>query len=115
MVMIVALIIPVMKCPICTNTNLITSDRTGVEIEYCPQCRGVWLNRDEWDKIIAQLASGKNDETLQEQRNAEIQQSDEFDPEDAYNHGSSDFYSRGFKNKKKKKDTNLGDVFIENQ
>jgi Zn-finger nucleic acid-binding protein len=40
-----------MKCPI-DNTELVISSRDGVEIDYCPQCRGVWLDRGELDKII---------------------------------------------------------------
>jgi len=41
-----------MKCPICTTTDLMMTDRQGIEIDYCPQCRGVWLDRGELDKII---------------------------------------------------------------
>ena len=41
-----------MKCPVCTNTDLLMSERFGIEIDYCPQCRGVWLDRGELDKII---------------------------------------------------------------
>ena len=41
-----------MKCPICTSENLVLSERQGIEIDYCPQCRGVWLDRGELDKII---------------------------------------------------------------
>lgn len=41
-----------MKCPVCKDVNLAMSDRQGVEIDYCPQCRGVWLDRGELDKII---------------------------------------------------------------
>ena len=40
-----------MKCPI-DGTTLVIADRSGVEIDYCPQCRGVWLDRGELDKII---------------------------------------------------------------
>jgi Zn-finger nucleic acid-binding protein len=40
-----------MKCPI-DSTDLTISDRQGVEIDFCPQCRGVWLDRGELDKII---------------------------------------------------------------
>lgn len=40
-----------MKCPI-DNSNLVMTDRSGVEIDYCPECRGVWLDRGELDKII---------------------------------------------------------------
>lgn len=40
-----------MPCPVCA-VPLAMSDRQGVEIDYCPQCRGVWLDRGELDKII---------------------------------------------------------------
>ena len=41
-----------MKCPVCTGTDLNMTERQGVEIDYCPECRGVWLDRGELDKII---------------------------------------------------------------
>lgn len=40
-----------MNCPSC-GTNLSISDRSGIEVDYCPNCRGVWLDRGELDKII---------------------------------------------------------------
>lgn len=40
-----------MPCPVC-RVPLAMSDRQGIEIDYCPQCRGVWLDRGELDKII---------------------------------------------------------------
>jgi Zn-finger nucleic acid-binding protein len=44
-----------MQCPHC-RVNLIMSDRQGIEIDYCPRCRGVWLDRGELDKIIERAA-----------------------------------------------------------
>jgi len=44
-----------MKCPV-DGTTLVIADRSGVEIDYCPQCRGVWLDRGELDKIIDRSA-----------------------------------------------------------
>ncbi len=44
-----------MLCPIC-KISLTMSDRQGIEIDYCPQCRGVWLDRGELDKIIERSA-----------------------------------------------------------
>lgn len=41
-----------MKCPVCPATDLVMTDRQGVEIDYCPQCRGVWLDRGELDKLM---------------------------------------------------------------
>ncbi|MBY0469754.1 zf-TFIIB domain-containing protein [bacterium] len=41
-----------MKCPNCKESKLVMSERKGVEIDYCPDCRGVWLDRGELDKIL---------------------------------------------------------------
>ncbi len=40
-----------MDCPIC-NIPLAMSDKQGIEIDYCPKCRGIWLDRGELEKII---------------------------------------------------------------
>ncbi len=40
-----------MICPIC-NVDLLMTDRQGIEIDYCPKCRGIWLDRGELEKII---------------------------------------------------------------
>jgi len=44
-----------MQCPT-DGTTLVMSERSGIEIDYCPQCRGVWLDRGELDKIIERSA-----------------------------------------------------------
>jgi uncharacterized protein len=45
-----------MKCPVC-DVPLSISSREGVEIDFCPQCRGVWLDRGELDKVIERAAA----------------------------------------------------------
>src|SRR3954468_10368903 len=47
-----------MKCPT-DNATLVMSERNGIEIDYCPQCRGVWLDRGELDKIIERTAGAR--------------------------------------------------------
>lgn len=44
-----------MNCPV-DGTQLVLSERSGIEIDYCPQCRGVWLDRGELDKILDRAA-----------------------------------------------------------
>jgi Zn-finger nucleic acid-binding protein len=44
-----------MNCPSCLTT-LQLAERQGVEIDYCPKCRGVWLDRGELDKIVDRMA-----------------------------------------------------------
>ncbi len=46
-----------MYCPVCREVQLVMSDRQGIEIDYCPQCRGVWLDRGELDKLIDRSAT----------------------------------------------------------
>ena len=46
-----------MKCPTCPEVTLVMADRQGIEIDYCPQCRGVWLDRGELDKLIEKSTS----------------------------------------------------------
>lgn len=46
-----------MKCPTCADQVLVMTERSGVEIDYCPACRGVWLDRGELDKILERAAT----------------------------------------------------------
>ncbi len=45
-----------MTCPVC-HVDLVMSERHGVEIDYCPKCRGIWLDRGELDKIVEKAAA----------------------------------------------------------
>ncbi|MBB3257043.1 hypothetical protein F4827_001845 [Paraburkholderia bannensis] len=48
-----------MKCPNCPDVPLAIAERHGVELDYCPQCRGVWLDRGELDRLIERAAQGQ--------------------------------------------------------
>ena len=58
-----------MRCPV-DNETLVMADRSGVEIDYCPKCRGVWLDRGELDKIIDRAAGGSMPEPAMQPRPA---------------------------------------------
>jgi uncharacterized protein len=45
-----------MKCPLC-NVDLLITERQNIEVDYCPSCRGVWLDRGELDKIVERSMS----------------------------------------------------------
>jgi Zn-finger nucleic acid-binding protein len=68
-----------MKCPKC-QSDLMISDRQGIEIDFCPQCRGVWLDRGELDKII--------------ERGARYRDDDDDDDRDSWRSGDRDDYPR---------------------
>lgn len=86
-----------MKCPKCEIVELTMADRSGVEIDYCTACRGVWLDRGELDKIIerAALQFGAPDrgpEPAPPQNEREYDRSrrwrdDDDDDDDDYRHG----------------------------
>jgi uncharacterized protein len=86
-----------MKCPIC-DIEMRISDYEGIEIDYCPQCRGVWLDRGELEKIIAriepQLSSNRDkgdDKNKQEElshyktRHSKDSRNDEYSRNEQYN------------------------------
>lgn len=52
-----------MKCPVCEGVDLVMSERQGVEIDYCPRCRGIWLDRGELDKILEKASASERDNT----------------------------------------------------
>jgi Zn-finger nucleic acid-binding protein len=85
-----------MQCPI-DGTQLVMTDRSGVEIDYCPKCRGVWLDRGELDKIIDRSAPPPAPQPATAQR---AQPS----PRDY----DSDYDERP---RKKKRDSFLSDIF----
>lgn len=49
-----------MQCPVCPETLLAMTERQGIEIDYCPKCRGIWLDRGELDKLIERSAEAQS-------------------------------------------------------
>lgn len=89
-----------MQCPVC-NENLLMSERQGVEIDYCPKCRGIWLDRGELDKLLSlseQNSSGSAPRNPQEHR---APRADEYDRRD---------HDRGYPPQKRKRESWLGDI-----
>ncbi len=71
-----------MNCPVC-NVALTMADRQGVEIDYCPKCRGVWLDRGELDKIIQRSAAVSEPE-YESERHREHHYAKHDDDDDHY-------------------------------
>jgi uncharacterized protein len=97
-----------MQCPVCKNVGLVMSERQGIEIDYCPNCRGVWLDRGELDKIIERsLPGGAVPQAVQPQRGPDPRHQ-QHDPR-YQQHGSHGFGSQP--HHKKKKEGFLSDLF----
>lgn len=93
-----------MRCPV-DNELLVMADRNGVEIDYCPTCRGVWLDRGELDKIIDRavggapapaIAAGPEPVALRE-------------PKPRHRDDDDDDHHRGYR--KKRRESFLGELF----
>jgi uncharacterized protein len=87
-----------MKCPQC-SVNLVMSDRQGIEIDYCPDCRGVWLDRGELDKLIE-----RSNAQVQSVRRRDV---DDDDDDRDYPKGKVKY---PYPPKKKKLSSVLGDI-----
>ncbi|MEN6375453.1 MAG: zf-TFIIB domain-containing protein [Smithella sp.] len=93
-----------MNCPVC-NAALLLSERQGVEIDYCPKCRGIWLDRGELDKIIErsdQQASAKPTAVALENR---------YDYERDYKHHDDNHYDKHNLHDHHKRKSFLHDLF----
>jgi len=64
-----------MQCPI-DGSTLLLSERQGIEIDYCPQCRGVWLDRGELDKLIDRSDDDDDDRDRDRRRDVDRRDDD---------------------------------------
>jgi Zn-finger nucleic acid-binding protein len=76
-----------MKCPVCKEPNLVISERKGIEIDYCPECRGVWLDRGELDKILEKSMAEEKAEAIPQRQS----------PQDYHHQGN---YQKPYKRRK---------------
>lgn len=90
-----------MQCPNC-NETLVMTERQGIEIDYCPKCRGVWLDRGELDKIIERSSDYEPSGPKPENYPA---------PPSQHNYPPNTGYHDPYYQHKKKKKGFLGDFF----
>ncbi len=99
-----------MQCPIC-KVELKIADRQGIEVDYCPQCRGVWLDRGELDKII------ERESAVSMQYGREPGNGGEYFQAEPYyeDYGHADYRyrkpNRGVYEQKRKRKSFLGEMF----
>lgn len=97
-----------MNCPVC-SVALTVTDRQGVEIDYCPKCRGVWLDRGELDKIIERSAVSQPRYANESQDEDRDRYEERHQYEERGHYKQHDDYKYGYK--KKKKESFLSDLF----
>jgi uncharacterized protein len=94
-----------MKCPV-DNATLLITDRSGIEIDYCPECRGVWLDRGELDKLIQ--GSSREEPRYESRDDRQREQRHSYDDDDR-RHDQRESHHEGGRHKKK--ESFLGDIF----
>ena len=92
-----------MKCPVCKDVTLLMSEKQGVEIDYCPECRGIWLDRGELEKLI-------DKEQNYNRKYEEDYRKHEHDKE-YHDHYKDDYYKNHKYGKKRKKESFMGEIF----
>ncbi len=98
-----------MKCPVCPDSTLAMTNRENIEIDYCPTCRGVWLDRGELDKIIERSAA---EQAPAQSAQAPLQRTEHYGDRDRdrYRDHDDDRYREHGHYKKRRKGL-LGDLF----
>lgn len=115
-----------MKCPV-DGENLVITERSGVEIDYCPKCRGVWLDRGELDKILDRAADAGPTRPAQEERRPDRRETqdrdddrdrrdyerrkDRDDEDDKYRGGRRYDDDDHYRGKPKRRESFLSDIF----
>jgi uncharacterized protein len=93
-----------MKCPTC-NATLVLAERQGIEIDYCPECRGVWLDRGELDKIIERANASSGHKKIYDDNDHRDRDDDRRSDTNVFGKQDEDYYKRH------KKKSLLGDLF----
>jgi len=104
-----------MNCPTCPDSNLVMTERSRVEIDYCPACRGVWLDRGELDKIIERDATPPPREPDRSEERRNDRDRDYSDDRGRYDDHDDDWdddrRASGSGRKRRKRESLLGELF----
>jgi Zn-finger nucleic acid-binding protein len=104
-----------MLCPVC-QVELSITDRQGIEVDFCPKCRGVWLDRGELDKLIERSAQSDTHAMSQRYRDGRDDFVSDYDDDDGYKPKNDERYrgdERAYPPGRKKKSflSNMFDIF----
>jgi Zn-finger nucleic acid-binding protein len=87
-----------MHCPVCKDQQLVMSERQGVEIDYCPSCRGVWLDRGELDKLIEKSSAMNVAPVVQQQSVPQPSPQQPYQQPYPHRHDARPYYQKKPKN-----------------
>lgn len=94
-----------MKCPVCKDVTLLMTERKGIEIDYCPECRGIWLDHGELDKMLQQ------EEKYEKHYQKNYEKEERNDYKKHHDYDDDDYYDKKKHSKKRRKESFMGDIF----
>ena len=97
-----------MKCPVCKDVTLLMSEKKGVEIDYCPECRGIWLDRGELEKLVDAEERAYSNRDRDDRSNRDHHKDDRYDEYDDYR---DDKYGHHNRRHSRKRESFLGEIF----
>ncbi len=97
-----------MKCPVCKDVTLLMSEKQGVEIDYCPECRGIWLDRGELEKLLEREQS-YNHQHYEEHKHHDYEK--EYHDHKHHDYDKKHYEDYHKHHKKKKKEGFMGEIF----
>jgi uncharacterized protein len=83
-----------MQCPVCKETPLVMTERQGIEIDYSPQCRGVWLDRGELDKLIEKSLASATPAVVKQTQHTQPAYDTRYDPRHSGHHDKESHYRK---------------------
>lgn len=98
-----------MKCPVCKDVTLLMSEKRGVEIDYCPECRGIWLDRGELEKLIEkeEIYNKEHYEYKHESKKYE----DKYEERKPYHDNDDKYYKDNKYPRRRKRESFMGEIF----
>ena len=97
-----------MKCPVCKDVTLLMSEKKGVEIDYCPECRGIWLDRGELEKLIEKEERYNKEHYEYKNKDKESYRDYERKHYDDY---EDKYYKDNKYHRKRKRESFMGEIF----
>ena len=100
-----------MKCPVCKDVTLLMTEKKGIEIDYCPECRGIWLDRGELEKLVEKEQEYNKTNFEAPKHNDKDYEREEHSHHDYHQKYKDDYDNNYYHKKRRKKDSFMGEIF----
>ena len=99
-----------MKFPVCKDVTLLMSEKKGIEIDYCPECRGIWLDRGELEKLIEKEETYNKEHYEYKHKSKEHYEDRDYERKH-YDDYDDKYYKDNKYHRKRKRESFMGEIF----